>query len=217
MSTSNEIDLKNGVTEIIVTRVPIDKEIEFREWNSKIHRVESQFKGFRSIYIQSPIETRSGNWITLLHFDTPENLDHWLESPERREILNEGAAFITSCETHRVATPYPGWFASMAKTEGMPSAWKQTMLVILVLFPIVMLQMKYLSPWTRPLNISLGTFIACTMSVTLITFPMMPIAVKCLGWWLRPGDSKHPYKKIYGTLFIFFLFLMEVLLFWDFI
>ena len=211
----SETNLKNGVTEVIITHVPLEKESEFREWNAKIHQIEAQFKGFRSIYIQSPIQTGSRNWITLLQFDSPQDLDFWLKSSQRQEILREGASIMTSFESHRVASPYAGWFSSIARTEGMPSAWKQTLLVILVLFPIVMLQMKYLSPWTRQLDISLGTFLACTMSVTLISFPMMPLTVKLLGWWLKP--SLTTYKTIYGVILISFLYLIEVLIFWSFI
>lgn len=213
----SELNLKSGVTEVIITNVPLEKEGEFRQWSAKIHSIEAQFEGFRGIYVQSPTQTRNRNWITLLQFDTPEHLDKWMDSSERKEILKESASLIQSFETHRVASPYAGWFRSLAKNESLPPVWKQTMLVLLVLFPIVMLQMKYLSPWTQALNPSLGSFLSCTMSVTLITFPMMPLAVKFLGWWLLPADISTWRITILGTLCVLFLYIIEVLVFWHFI
>jgi hypothetical protein len=213
----SETDLKSCVTEMIITHVPLEKEAEFRNWSAKIHGIEAKFEGFRGIYVKSPVQTNSRNWITLLQFDTPKNLDRWLNSDARKEILKESAAFAASFETHRVSSPYPGWFNSLSKTEAAPSAWKQTLIVILVLFPIVMLQMKYLSPLTQGFDRSLATFIACVISVSLITFPIMPLTVNLLGWWLHPEKSRYVRNTILGTLFVFLLFFVEVFLFWKFL
>jgi antibiotic biosynthesis monooxygenase (ABM) superfamily enzyme len=207
----SEPDLKSGVTEVIITHVPVDKEVEFRQWNAKIHSIEAKFEGFRGIYVQSPAQQQSGNWITLLQFDTPQNLDRWLNSSERQEVLKESASLVHSYETHRVASPYAGWFYTIPNSTEAPPVWKQTMLVLLVLFPIVMLQSKYLSPWLVSLNPSLGIFLSCLMSVTLITFPFMPLAISGLRWWIAPTTQ---WLNITGTLTVILLFTFEILLFW---
>lgn len=216
-NSESDSELKSCVTEVIITHVPLEKEAEFHNWSAKIHGMEAKFEGFRSIYMQSPSQTNSRNWITLLQFDSSKNLDRWLNSPERKEILKESASFLASFETHRVGSPYAGWFNALSKTEAAPSAWKQTLIVILVLFPIVMLQMKYLSPLTQGFDRSLATFIACVISVSLITFPIMPLTVNLLSWWLQPEKSRYVRNTILGTLFVFLLFFVEVFLFWKFL
>lgn len=212
-----ETDFHGGVIEIIVTQVNPDQEKAYREWSSKIHQVEAKFPGFRGVYIQSPRQNSGKNWITLLQFDTPANLDRWLKSPERKEFLNNSGSVITSCETHRVVSPYAGWFASLAKTGEIPSVWKQTMIVLLVLFPIVMLELKYLNPLTSTLNSSLATFVGNAISVALISFPMMPIAIWFLSWWLAPGNQKVIQKTIIGTVVVLLLYLIEIVIFWNFL
>lgn len=203
-----------GVTEVIVAQVNPDRLEEYRQWTAKIHQAEAKFPGFRGVYVQSPNSTSKNSWITLLQFDTQENLDRWLGSPERQEVLKESVPLITSLETHRVVSPFAGWFASIAKSGHVPAAWKQTMIVLLVLFPIVMFELRYLSPLLSGLDGSLATFISNAISVTLIAFPMGPIAIWFLRWWLSPGPFRPHLATIAGTAVVILLYLIEIFLFW---
>ncbi|MBN9376886.1 MAG: hypothetical protein J0H93_00770 [Chlamydiales bacterium] len=55
---------------------------------AKIHEAEARFPGFKGVYVKPPRETQGKTWITLLQFDTPENLDLWLHSAERADLFN---------------------------------------------------------------------------------------------------------------------------------
>lgn len=209
-----ESGLKGGVTEVFVTQVNKEKQGAFREWIAKIHHVEAKFPGFRGVYVQSPTQAQGKNWITFLQFDTPENLDRWLVSKEREEVLRESKSLIASIESQRVISSYAGWFSSLEKLGGIPPAWKQTMVVLLVLFPIVMLELKFLTPVTESLNSSLATFISNALSVTLISWPMMPIAVYLLGWWLVPQGNNSFRTTIAGAFLVFALYALEVAILW---
>ena len=138
-------DLKGDVTEIFVTQVSPQNEDAYRTWIAKIHQVEAKFPGFKGMYVQSPPK-KNGNWITFLRFDNSENLDRWLTSTERKKILKDAESLIASLESHRMISPFAGWFASISKQGKMPPVWKQTLLVLLVLFPIVALELIFLSP-----------------------------------------------------------------------
>lgn len=206
----------NGITEVIVAEVNLGKEQAYRDWIAKIHLLEAKATGFRGVYVQSPNENKGKFWITLLQFDKIENLDKWLASPDRQSLLEESKSLISYIETHRVISPYAGWFASIAKMGELPSVWKQTMLVLLVLFPIVMLEFKYLLPYLSTLNVSLSTFIGNAISVSLISFPLMPIAIYFLGWWLAPKSTK-PWITLAGLVLMLILFLIEVWFFWSYV
>ncbi len=60
------------------------------------------------------------------------------------------------------------------------------MLVVLVLFPIVMLELRFLSPLLGGLNSSVSMFIGNVISVALIAWPFMPLVVGPMNWWLLP-------------------------------
>ncbi|MBA3815400.1 MAG: antibiotic biosynthesis monooxygenase [Parachlamydiaceae bacterium] len=207
---------KSGVTEVFVTEVNPEKEDAYRQWMSKIHQAEAKFPGFRGIYVQSPSLGQGQKWMTLLQFDTKENLDNWLSSEERKKVLNESKSMISAVENHRMLSPFAGWFSSISGSSGVKAVaiWKQGMIVLLVLFPIVMLEMKFLSPFTASFNPSVAMFIGNVISVGLVTWPMVPIVIRLLDWWLVPDSNMYWQINVAGTLLMLFLYIIEIAVFW---
>lgn len=199
---------RHSITEVIITEVRPEKASFYKVWMAKIHEAEAKFPGFKGVYVQPPRESQGKTWITLLQFDTPENLDLWLHSAERADLLKESEVLIASLETHRVISSYSGWFSSMAKNEEVPPVWKQTMIVLLVLFPIVMLEIRWLQPWLKEEPLSVGTFIGNAISVSLIAWPLMPLAIFFLGWWLIANDRT---RTLLGTVLVVFLYIVEII------
>jgi antibiotic biosynthesis monooxygenase (ABM) superfamily enzyme len=212
---SNIANIHQGVTEVFVTAVNPNKEQAFRQWIGKIHQVEARFPGFRGMYIQAPTQEQGRNWLTFLHFDTSDNLDRWLCSAERQEVLMELKPLISSLESHRVISPYAGWFASIEQGGIIPNVWKQTMVVLLVLFPIVMLELKFLPLLIGNAHPAVATFIGNAISVTLIAWPMMPIAIRFLNWWLSPEEGNKQKTNRLGLLVVISLYLLEIAIFWN--
>lgn len=204
----------NEATQVFVTHVDPDRVSAYREWIGKMHEAESKFAGFRRTFVQPPQDLKRGSWITFLQFDTTEHLQQWLDSPIRHELLKEAKSFIRSLESHHVVSGFSGWFANRSNLEAPPAAWKQTMLVLLVLFPLVMLEIRYLSPWTKSLPIAIATFIGNAISVSLVSWPTIPIAIAFLGWWLRPHlfFSK---KNLLGLAIVCLLYLLEIAIFYS--
>ncbi len=210
-------NFQDGITEVLVTEIDPEREQEFKAWAAKIHQVEAKFPGFRGVYLQSP-GTKSGrHWITILKFDTPENLDRWLNSAERQNMLKESHNLLSSLESHRVISAYAGWFATAAKNGVLPPVWKQSMIVLLVLFPIIMLEIKYFNPLVQSLHNTLGVFLGNALSVALLGWPAMPIAIKALNWFLVPPKEKYTQYTVLGTILILCLYLFELAIFWNFV
>lgn len=206
---------QNGVTEIFVTSVAPDQKEAFVKWAARIHQIEAHFTGFRGVYVQAPPQDVGGHWITLLQFDSLPNLDFWLKSEQRQQLLQECASYITALQSNRFISPYSGWFASIAEPNGsMPPAWKQSMIVLLVLFPIVMLEKIFLSPWLANVNPALSMFIGNALSVSLLAYPFMPIVNQAFAWWLMPKEPKVQPKNWLGTLLILALYMLAVIVCW---
>lgn len=201
-----------SVTEVFVTRVTPENYDAYRAWASKIQQVEAQFPGYLGIYVQAPEKTKEGNWITILRFASSRHLDAWLHSEERKAILKESESIVKEVQSHRVASSFAGWFAT--STGEVPPVWKQTMLVLLVLFPLVMLELLFLMPVTQELPLSLATFIGNAISVTLVSWPLMPLVIRCLQWWVFPGLDHRLKKNIVGTVAIVMLYFLEIAIFW---
>ena len=99
----------------------------------------------------------------------------------------------------------------------MEPNWKTALLVVLGLFPIVMLEMRFLSPILTSLGLhaSLATFIGNTISVFGTTFVTMPLCIRWFGWWLFPADTLTWRATSKGIAILVVLFALEVAALWQ--
>lgn len=203
-----------GVVEVIITQVKAGKEAAYREWETRIQQAQSKFPGYRGSYVQPPVSGELG-WTTLMRFDTAEQLDAWLRSPERAALVKEAEQLVDYTHLQRMGTSFPGWFPTDARTGKGPPNWKAGMLVLLGLFPIVMLEAKFLSPQTASLNSSLAMFIGNVISVALTTYLTMPLFIKTFGWWLFPkSEASKIAINLAGTAVIFLFYAILVAALW---
>jgi uncharacterized protein len=204
-----------NVTEVIFSKIKPGMDDTYREWAVRIQAAQAKYTGYRGMYLQPPAE-KDGPWTTIIRFDTAEHLEAWMEAPERAELLAESKAFIEHEQLMRLATSFPGWVPINPMTGKGPPNWKTALLVILGLFPIVMLEMRFLSPilaWLG-LHASLATFIGNVISVFGTTFLTMPLFIRWFGWWLFTEEKTPPWITPVGLGFLAALFAVEVGALW---
>lgn len=204
-----------NVTEVIFSKIKPGMDDTYREWAVRIQAAQAKYSGYRGMYLQPPAE-KDGPWTTIIRFDTAEYLEAWMEAPERAELLRESKAFIDEEQLMRLATSFPGWVPINPMTGKGPPNWKTALLVILGLFPIVMLELRFLSPILAALGLrsSLGTFIGNVISVFATTFLTMPLFIRWFGWWLFTEKKTPPWITPVGLGFLAALFAVEVGALW---
>lgn len=175
---------------------------------------QAKYPGYRGTFLQPPEET-GGLWTTIMRFDTAGHLEAWMNAPERREMLQESKSFVEHEQLTRLATSFPGWVPIDPMTGKGPPNWKTSLLVLLGLFPIVMLEMRFFSPILSGLGLhaSLAVFISNTVSVFATSFVTMPLFVRWFGWWLFP-KSDVPATTQKGVFILLALFALEVGVLW---
>jgi len=199
-----------AVTEVVTTHVKPGKDKEYQAWAEKAHRVEAQFPGYRGGFLQPPASEHQHYWTTLVRFNTPESLDAWLDSDARRELLREHEALVQSWEHHRMTNSFAGWFPTDPTSGDSPSTWKQSMLVVVMLFPVVVLEIKFLTPLITGLNASPATFIGNAISVALLGWPFMPIINAAMNWWLLPKKNSPAWFNSVGTVLVLLIYVVEI-------
>lgn len=205
----------SNVTEVIFSKVKAGMEDTYREWAARIQAAQAEYPGYRGTFLQPPDEP-GGFWTTILRYDTSAHLEAWMNAPERKVLLAESKAFIEHEQLTRLATSFPGWVPLDPMTGKGPPNWKTAMLVLLGLFPIVMLEMKFLSPILGDifhLHASLATFIGNSISVALTSFITMPLFVRWFGWWLFVDDETKG-TTLKGLLVMGVLYAIEVAALW---
>jgi hypothetical protein len=198
------------VTEVVTTYVKPGRDREYRQWAEKIHGAEAQFPGYRGGFLQPPASGQQRYWTTLVRFATPEQLDSWLNSDMRRELLREHDRLVQAWEHHRLPSSFAGWFPNDPATGESPPSWKQSMLVVLLLFPIVVFELRFLSPLLQGLNSAAATFIGNVISVFLLAWPFMPMIIAVMSWWLLPRKDGPKWINPAGIVLLISLYALEI-------
>ena len=182
-----DYSVKHGVTMVMVTEIKPAKEAAYRAWADRIQKLQATFPGYVGSFVQPPQHNETG-WTTVLRFDSAAHLEGWLKSDGRAAMVKESEDLVQGFHAQRIDTSFPGWVPTDPTTGKPPNMWKTAGLVLLTLFPVVMLELRFLNPHLEALNPALRTFIGNALSVTLTTWPLMPLAIWGFHAWLFPEN-----------------------------
>ena len=211
-----------SATSLINTRVKTGFDDWFLDWQGRMGAVQSRFPGYAGQQVQAPIPGVSDHWVTIVAFDTEADLDRWNGSAERFAMLEESEPYVEHYDVRPAASAFESWFSDISRDGPPPAAWKLSAIVLLVLYPVVMLEIfslnqlseRVLSPWaTHPVTVALGVFIGNAVSVAVTGFLLIPWASRQLEWWLVPADSVKARVAKQGGLVVGMLYAISVLLF----
>ncbi len=177
------------VTVVVSHRVSPDHVEEFLAWQDRLRLAETTFPGFRGSELFRPVKGVQDDWTALYRYDTAADLDRWLLSEERRELLAQGEKF-SDFELKTVDNSFGSWFAfDEHGTQARPPSDTKTSVAVWVgLYPTVVLLTLALSPLKMPLW--LGLLIGNLFSSFLMSFVTMPYYVNpLLKHWLRPPPN----------------------------
>ena len=86
-------------------------------------------------------------------------------------------------------------------------------LILLTLFPVIMLELKFLNPPLADLNPAARTFIGNAISVAVTTWPLMPIAIFAFYAWLFP-ENQPRWKVMMMPMVLLLCYAIEIAFFW---
>ena len=202
------------VSTVITTRIKPGQEAAFRAWEQRIAVAQARSPGFLGYRFEPPIPGVQDDWMAILRFDTEQNLQVWLDSPERQALLRESQAFVEEFRARTVRSGFEQWFPGIEGAAARPAVWKQNMVVLLVLYPIVFLFGFYVqAPFLMGragVPFWAALFIGNVVSIVLMNW-LVPWTSRALGWWLRPEQANKKRLDVAGTalvvgLYAFWLF-----------
>jgi antibiotic biosynthesis monooxygenase (ABM) superfamily enzyme len=179
---------EGSVTVVVSHSIAPDHEEEFREWQRRMTEAESGFAGFRGSQLFPPVPGVQEDWAKVFTFDTDEHLSAWLESSERKRLLDE--APIQDFKLHRVSSPFGSWFSFDVAEGEAPAQWKTALSVLVGLYPTVVLLTLGISEIWPDGKLWETLLLGNVCSVTLLTFVVMPTVTRALGFWLAPSPAR---------------------------
>ena len=166
------------------------KQSDFCEVQSRLVAASSRFPGYEGTILLP--DAAGDGWLTILRFRTNAQLSAWLQSAERdtalpglRSSLTKGFSAVSR------TTP----FATTVRVQNgrtlMTPNWKSAMLVLLVLYPTVMLLLRFFVPVLDHAGAGpwLALWVSQIASVSALQWFLMPNVTRPFRAWLDPVDG----------------------------
>jgi len=173
----------SAVTAVMSQRVRPGAWDAFRRAHAEITPVMRDFPGFLTCELIEPSPGVQDDHVVVFSFASRVDLDHWLHSKERSEVLELIHPLIEGERTLNVVGGFAGWFST--GTAGDPPRWKQAVTVLVALYPttvVLGLAQQWVAPdapWMPALLLSE------VVSIAILTWALMPLVTRLLSGWLR--------------------------------
>ncbi|TVP66812.1 MAG: hypothetical protein EA342_10795 [Leptolyngbya sp. LCM1.Bin17] len=191
--------------------VPEGMDQAFQQWYGRLSQAAQGYEGFLRADLCTPLNCNDGvvKWYSIVHFTTPDHLNRWLRSQQRRSHFQAGQDIFLAYRFKSFTTGLEGWFSSQAgETEqsGLgPPPWKQVLAVVLGLYPTLVVQdmvfsaLGIMQTWPFPSALVINNLITSG----ILTWLVMPRVTRLLRFWLRPAYRLIPTRvNLLGTVLV---------------
>jgi uncharacterized protein len=182
-----ELNTEQHVTAVISHIVRPGREEGYEEWIKGIIPVAKAFDGHLGVNIIQPQKGVRQEYIIVLHFDTNENLQTWLNSTVRKEWIERAKPLIQDEENVQVNTGLETWYELPKRTQkSPPKRYKMVLVTWFGVFVTLVVVQLILGPFIKVLPPLLAQLIVVGIVVWILTYVLMPQLTKLLSKWLYP-------------------------------
>jgi hypothetical protein len=184
------------ITLVISEVVDPSKLAAYEAWTKGINHDARQFEGFLGVEVIRPRDHDHPEYVVIVKFDTYDHLRRWLISPTYRDWMDQSDGLIAARSQQHLPNGLELWFTlPQARSRGgaplpPPPYYKQVVLGVLAVYPLILLANVVLGPLLGGLPSLLSLFISVIFVSALLTYPVMPWLSKGLGFWLYPKTRR---------------------------
>ncbi len=185
--------LPDIVTLVVRHRVRPAQLTAYEAWLRRTVGVAEQFEGHLGVNVMRSQDAGLTRFTIVLRFSCAQRLQAWLDSVERKQLINEALPLLVEGDQTEVSTVKEFWFTP-AEPNTQPPRWKQAWVTFLVILPLSFLvplawRPVFASvPWLDSYFAS-GLLITATI-VLLVVYIFMPRVTGWFAGWLQGDDDE---------------------------
>lgn len=173
---------------VFAYRIREDREPEFRDWRRRILEEVRKWDGFLGTESFDTLDSAHPEFIVVVRFDSRTNLDAWLKSKIRKSFMSEVRKYVDHYALRRIGSGFEGWFET-SENKAAPASWRQAMVILTALFPVIMTLRQVLFPVFTVLPMPAAFLVLLTVDMAVLTYVVMPRFTRLMNFWLRPGPG----------------------------
>jgi antibiotic biosynthesis monooxygenase (ABM) superfamily enzyme len=173
------------VTVVFSWRAKPCKENEFAKWAKGLASAAAHFPGNLSVTVIH--EQGSRDFHIIVQFVNREALQRWLDSRERARLHDKVRDIADARTAVQQRTGLETWFyvpAHAGETIKPPPRWKQWLVSLVAVYPLVLLFQAFIAPWVAGWPLWARSAMFPLIILTLMTYVVMPLVSRLLGRWL---------------------------------
>ncbi len=211
-------------TEVVVAQINDSQRARYEQLRNQLNEAARESPGLLRVSSHEGVGSQQGEFVTVLEFDTPAHLQQWRNSPHRSHLVAQIDDISPSSE-QVVPTGFGQWFAVNASAQVQTPAWRQSMVMVAVLFGMVSVLDITLGNFIGKgltvegsevfpglgLPFPVVVFIGNVVSTILLTWVVMPVVTRVMSWWLDPHASKA--RTWQGIVLLLVIYVLEIAFF----
>jgi antibiotic biosynthesis monooxygenase (ABM) superfamily enzyme len=185
MKPSNQMN-GDGATAVITHRVRDGQHENYEQWLLKIVPLCRTYQGHLDWQVVRPIAGLSSTYTVIIRFDTHDNLQRWLDSADRKRLIEEARPFLAADDSFFTRSGLDFLFSPEGAKP--PKRWKQCLVTWAAIYPVSLFSQSVFVPVMHsigmPENRYLRTFILTGVIVYLMVYLIMPKFTQLVRRWL---------------------------------
>jgi antibiotic biosynthesis monooxygenase (ABM) superfamily enzyme len=177
-----------GATAVITHHILKGKHQEYEDWLNEIGPICRRSNGHMDWQIIRPIPNLTVDYTVILRFDTIENLKHWMESKERKDLIKKVTPLLSKDDKYHIQNGLDFLFMKENEKTNIPVRWKQYLVTWSAIYPLSVIIPLMILPLLRQFNLPQNRYIDAVFVSGIIVFIMlyllMPSYTKLIKKWL---------------------------------
>jgi antibiotic biosynthesis monooxygenase (ABM) superfamily enzyme len=182
-----KLEERSEVTSVVRHTVRDKHQAAYEAWLKEILPVASRFPGHRGVNVIRPA-SGSTEYTVVLHFDTIDHLQIWLDSQERRDLIAKVLPELAGDDRVEIKTGLEFWFTPPSTTQLRARPYKQFLVTLSVIFPLTLIvptALRFLEPWASLFDsLYARQLVADSIIVGMMTYVIMPRYTRLVARWL---------------------------------